>query len=173
MKTKIGIRCEDKNPWERRVPLIPSHTREIMLRHPVEIRLQPSSIRIFSDEDYRREGAQINEDLTPCPIIFAVKEIPVPFFEKEKTYIFFSHTIKGQLQNMPLLKKMIDFQCTLIDYEKIVNKQGQRLVFFGKQAGQAGMIDTFWAFGRRLIHEGIENPFSSIKQAYQYEGTRQ
>ncbi|UCE21475.1 MAG: hypothetical protein JSV46_04445 [Candidatus Aminicenantes bacterium] len=168
MKTLIGIRREDKNPWERRVPLIPTHVREIIRNNPIDIRLQPSRIRVFPDGDYQQEGARIEEDLSPCSIILAVKEIPLHFFKKDKVYVFFSHTIKGQPYNMPMLKKMMELGCTLIDYERIVDEQGQRLLFFGEQAGQAGMIDTLWALGQRLNHEKKENPFASIKQAFQY-----
>ena len=168
MKTKIGIRREDKNPWERRVPLIPAHVREIIQNHPLEIWLQPSSIRIFPDKDYLREGARVEEDLTPCSVIFAIKEIPLHFFKKERVYVFFSHTLKGQPHNMPILQKMMDLRCALIDYEKIANEKGERLLLFGIQAGQAGIIDTLWALGKRLNHEKKKNPFSLIKQAYQY-----
>ncbi len=168
MKTLIGIRREDKNPWEKRVPLIPSHVREIMHNHPLEIWLQPSSIRIFPDREYLSEGARIEKDLSACSIILAIKEIPLHFFKEERVYMFFSHTIKGQAHNMPMLKRMIDLRCSLIDYEKIENEKGQRLLFFGKQAGQAGMIDTLWALGQRLNYEGMENPFSSLSQAFQY-----
>jgi saccharopine dehydrogenase (NAD+, L-lysine-forming) len=169
MKTLIGIRREDKNPWERRSPLIPTHVREIIRNNPIDIRLQPSTIRVFPDEDYQREGARIEENLSSCSIILAVKEIPTHFFKRDKVYVFFSHTIKGQPYNMPMLKKMMDLGCTLIDYERIVDEKGQRLLFFGEQAGQAGMIDTLWALGQRLNHEKKENPFSSIKQAFHYE----
>ncbi len=169
MKTLIGIRREDKNPWERRAPLIPTHVREIIRNNPIDIQLQPSTIRIFPDGDYQQEGAKIEEDLSTCSIILAVKEIPLDFFKRDKVYIFFSHTIKGQPHNMPMLKKMMELECTLIDYERIVDENGQRLLFFGEQAGQAGMIDTLWALGQRLDHEKMENPFSAIKQAFHYE----
>lgn len=168
MKTFIGIRREDKDPGERRVPLIPLHVREIIQNHPLEMWLQPSSIRIFPDKDYTREGARVKEDLTPCSVVFAVKEIPLHFFKKERVYVFFSHTLKGQPLNMPMLQKMMDLQCTLIDYEKVANEKGERLLLFGIQAGQAGMIDTLWALGKRLNHEKKKNPFFLIKQAYQY-----
>lgn len=169
MKARTGIRREDKNKWERRVPLIPSHMRELIQSHSLEIWIQPSSIRIFPDSDYEREGAKLEESLSPCPVIFAIKEIPLHFFEKEKVYIFFSHTIKGQPHNMPMLKRMMEFDCTLIDYEKILDEKGQRILFFGRQAGQAGMIDSLWALGQRLMQQGIENPFSSIRQACNYK----
>lgn len=168
MVKRIGLRREDKNPWERRVPLIPTHVRELILKESLEVLVQASPIRIFPDTDYQREGAQIVETLESSPIIFAVKEIPLDLFERGKTYIFFSHTIKGQSSNMPMLQKILDLECTLIDYERIVDENGRRIVFFGEQAGQAGMIDTLWAYGQRLNHLGIETPFSSIEQAYKY-----
>jgi alpha-aminoadipic semialdehyde synthase len=168
MKTLIGIRREDKNPWERRVPLIPSHVRELVQNYPLEIWVQPSKLRVFPDENFAREGAKVQEDLSPCKVIFAIKEIPLNFFRRGQVYVFFSHTTKGQPHNMPMLRKMAELGCTLVDYEKIVNEKGQRLLFFGKQAGLAGMIDTLSAFGRRLDYEKKKNPFSAIKQAYQY-----
>jgi alpha-aminoadipic semialdehyde synthase len=168
MKDIIGIRREDKNRWERRVPLIPSHVKELIAEHSLSVILQPSPLRILPDEEYIQEGALIQEDLSSCRVIFAIKEIPLPFFQEDKVYVFFSHTIKGQSDNMPMLKKMMELGCTLIDYEKIVDENGQRLVFFGSQAGQAGMIDTLWGLGQRLNWEGQDNPFAGIRQAYQY-----
>ena len=168
MKIRFGIRREDKNPWERRVPLIPSHAREIIKNYPLELWMQPSHNRIFSDEDYVREGAKIDEDISSCPVIFAVKEIPLDFFSNGNTYMFFSHTIKGQRDNMPMLKRMKEMGCTLIDYERVMDEKSQRLVFFGTQAGQAGMIDTLWTFGQRLKNLGMETPFENVLMAYQY-----
>ncbi len=168
VKTLIGIRREDKNPWERRAPLIPAHAGELMREYPIEIWVQPSAIRVFQDEDYRREGVIISEGLSACPIILAVKEIPIEFFREEGVYVFFSHTIKGQPHNMPMLKRMMDLRCTLIDYERIIDEQGRRLVFFGRQAGQAGMIDTLWALGQRLQAEGMDSPFASIRKTIDY-----
>lgn len=169
VKNLIGIRREDKNEWERRTPLIPSHARELIQKHSLEIRIQSSSIRIFSDKDYELEGSKVQEDLSACPVIFSIKEIPAHLLERGKTYVFFSHTIKGQPHNMPLLKKMIELECTLIDYETILDEKDRRLLFFGKQAGQAGMIDTLWAFGQRLMHQKRTSPFSLIQQAYRYK----
>ena len=77
VKTKIGIRREDKNQWERRVPLIPSHVGTLIKKYLLEIWVQPSSIRIFPDRDYDLQGAKVEEDLSPCSIVLAVKEIPV------------------------------------------------------------------------------------------------
>ncbi len=165
---RIGIRREDKNEWERRAPLTPDDVGGLV-KDGIEIWLQPSSIRIFPDEAYQDMGAVISEDLSSCPVILAIKEIPTGFFEPGKTYIFFSHVIKGQKQNMPMLKRMMELKCRLIDYELVTDDKGRRLIFFGKYAGLAGMIDTFWAFGKRLAWESIPNVFSEIKMAHEYE----
>jgi len=165
---RIGIRREDKNQWEARVPLIPDHIRDLRNRFAVEFFIQPSTIRAFSDEEFKNAGAVVQEDLSNCDIVFAVKEIPVEFFLPDKKYVFFSHTIKGQSYNMPLLKRMVDLNTTLIDYEKIVDDRGRRLVFFGRFAGIAGMIDSFWALGSRLTNEGHHTIFNSLKQALSY-----
>ena len=166
---QIGIRREDKNEWEARVPLIPSDVKKLV-SNGIEVFLQPSKIRVFSDQEYIDVGAIISEDLSSCSVILAVKEIPINFIEKGKTYVFFSHTIKGQDYNMPLLQKMIDKKTQLIDYERIINEKGQRLIFFGKHAGLAGMIDSIWALGKRLEYEGIQTPFSKIRKTFEYRG---
>lgn len=166
---RIGIRREDKNEWEARVPLIPNDVKKLV-NNGIEVFLQPSPIRIFSDQEYLDVGATISEDLSSCSVILAVKEIPIKFIEKGKTYVFFSHTIKGQDYNMPLLQKMMDEKTQLIDYECIVNEKGQRLIFFGRHAGLAGMIDSLWALGKRIDSEGIQNPFSKIKKTFEYRG---
>ncbi len=169
---RIGIRRENKNEWERRTPLTPDDVGRL-IKDGIEIWLQPSPIRIFTDEEYKNVGAVISEDLSTCPIILALKEIPTGLLESGKTYIFFSHTIKGQKHNMPMLKRMMELKCQLIDYELIANDKGQRLIFFGNYAGLAGMIDTFWALGKRLEWEGIPNFFSAIKLAHEYKSLKE
>lgn len=170
MSFTLGIRREDKNRWERRTPLIPQHIKELNKKHGIGTIVQPSPIRIFSDEEYEQVGAKVQDDMISPPIVFAIKEIPIDFFEPGKTYVFFSHTIKGQRHNMPMLKRMMDLKCTLIDYEKIVDKHGRRLVFFGRFAGIAGMIDTLWAFGQRLKWKNIDTPFYKIRRTINYDG---
>lgn len=165
---KIGIRREDKNQWEARVPLIPVHLRELHKKYGIEFFIQPSKIRVFSDEEFKGAGAIVSEELSKCQIILGIKEMPIHFFELKKIYLFFSHTIKGQRYNMPILKKMMELKDTLIDYERIVDKSGKRVVFFGRFAGIAGMIDTFWILGRRLEWEGFKTIFSNLKQALNY-----
>jgi len=168
MVLTLGIRREDKNKWEKRAPLIPEHVNLIKEKHNIKTIVQPSPIRVFSEKEYKKKGAEIKNDLSECKVIFGIKEMPIDFFEKNKTYVFFSHTIKGQKYNMSMLKKMMEMDCNLIDYEKITGEKDRRLVFFGRYAGLAGMIDTLWAFGRKLEHEKIKQPFSKIKKTVEY-----
>jgi len=169
MSFTFGIRREDKNKWERRVSLIPNHVRKLKEKYDVDVIVQPSPIRVYLEKEYENAGATIKEDLSSCPVILGVKEIPIDFFEPKKTYVFFSHTIKGQEYNMPMLKKMMDLKCNLIDYEKITDERGARLVFFGRFAGLAGMIDTLWSFGQRLKSKNIDTPFNEIRQTVHYK----
>lgn len=169
MQLTLGIRREDKNKWEKRVPLIPEHIRELKEKHQISTIIQPSSIRAYTDEEYQRNGAIVDENLSSCNVIFAVKEIPISFFEPKKVYVFFSHTIKGQAYNIPMLKHMMNQQVTLIDYEKIMDENNRRLIFFGRYAGIAGMVDTLWGFGQRLLQQyKLSTPFDQVKHTYEY-----
>ena len=169
MNFTLGIRREDKNIWEKRVPIIPNHVKELKEKYGINTIIQPSNIRIFKDKNYKDNQAKVDENLKDAKVIFAVKEIPINFFEKNKTYVFFAHITKGQKYNIPMLKKMIDLGCNLIDYEKISDEKNRRLVFFGRYAGLAGMVDTLWAFGQRMKHKKIKNPINQVKQTICYK----
>ncbi len=173
MNKVIGIRKEDKNRWERRTPLIPKEVLELRTQEGLDFVVQPSKIRIYSDQEYRAVGAKLSDDLDACDCVFGIKEMPIDFFRPKKTYIFFAHVIKGQPNNMPMLKRILEIGCNLIDYEKVTDATGKRLIFFGRHAGLAGMIDTLWALGRRLENEGIVSPFNEIRQTIQYENLTQ
>ena len=165
---RIGIRREDKSIWERRVPIIPDGARVLIAQHGLDVLVQPSETRIFDDREFAQVGARIADDLSSCPVVFGVKEMPLATFQPGHTYVFFAHVIKGQPHNMPMLRQLMDLGCQLIDYEKVTDEPGRRLVFFGRYAGLAGMIDTLWALGRRLDWEGIANPLSSLRQTHEY-----
>jgi alpha-aminoadipic semialdehyde synthase len=170
MTHTIGIRREDKNKWERRVPIIPADAAALSRDRSLEFRVQPSPLRIHKDSEYTEAGAVVQDDLSDCQVVFAVKEIPTELLLEGKTYIYFSHTIKGQSYNMDMLRRLLELNCTLVDYERIVDEQDRRLIFFGRFAGLAGAIDTFWSLGERLAWEGISpNPFRHVQMTYRYD----
>ncbi len=174
MHKTIGIRHEDKYEMERRTPITPGHAAKLIQHEGLEVVAESSPKRVFLAQEYKEAGARVAENLSGCPVIFGVKEIPEAAFEKDKTYVFFSHVIKGQSYNMPMLKKMMELGCNLIDYECIVDDQSKRLIFFGKYAGLAGMINSLWSLGQRLKEYGYtDNAFLKIKQARHYDSLQE
>jgi alpha-aminoadipic semialdehyde synthase len=167
MSAVLGIRREDKSIWERRAPVAPHHVR-LLQQEGVMTVVQPSSIRVFSDDEYRAAGATVSEDLSPCDLVVAVKEIPTSLLRADQRYMYFSHTIKGQSYNMPMLRQILDLGCTLLDHERVIDDDGRRLVLFGRHAGLAGMIDSLWALGQRLASEGYDTALALIEPAHRY-----
>jgi alpha-aminoadipic semialdehyde synthase len=168
MAALIGIRREDKSEWERRVAVTPQDAATLQHEQGIQVVVQPSKIRAFADNEFVAAGVAVQEDLSPCPVVFGIKEMPEEFFERHKAYVFFAHVIKGQSYNIPMLRRMLDLGCTLIDYERVVDEKNRRLIFFGWHAGVAGMIDTLWALGQRLAWEGVPNPFTDLRQTHTY-----
>jgi len=167
MTNLIGIRREDKNRWERRTPLVPNDMAKLI--PGISFVVQASPLRAFSDDDFRAAKAEVRDDLRGVPVVLGVKEMPLDTFEPNGVYVFFSHTIKGQPDNMPLLRRLAELGCTLIDYERITDEKDRRLVFFGKWAGTAGMIDSLWALGKRLQILGFDTPLEDMLQTWRYD----
>jgi alpha-aminoadipic semialdehyde synthase len=168
MAGTIAVRRETKSPMERRTPITPNLVSRLVRSSGVEVLVQPSARRVFHDKEYVRAGATMAENLADSKVILGVKEIPPELFQPETAYVFFAHVIKGQPYNMPMLAKMLELGCTLIDYEKIADEDGRRLIFFGRFAGLAGMIDTLWALGQRLRRRGFPTPLVEIEPAHAY-----
>lgn len=166
------IRAEDKNIWERRSAIVPGDLKSILAETDARAYIEKSEKRFFREEEYIRAGAKECSGMEQGEVIFGVKEIPVEKILDNKTYLFFSHTIKGQKENMPLLKRIMDSASTLIDYEKITDDSGRRLVFFGPYAGDAGAIDILWLMGEYWQSKGWQTPLSQIKQARYYDSVQ-
>jgi saccharopine dehydrogenase (NAD+, L-lysine-forming) len=167
MMALIGIRREDKSEWERRVPIIPQDAAELK-EEGIQVVVQPSPTRAFGEAEFREAGATVQEDLSLCPTVLGIKEIPKDVFQSHKGYVFFAHVIKGQPYNMAMLRRMLDLGCTLIDYERVVDESNRRLIFFGWHAGVAGMVNTLWTLGQRLAWEGIATPLVDLRQTHRY-----
>lgn len=149
-KLRIGIIKEGKIPVDKRVPLTPKKCVEALQEFPeMEIAVQPSDIRCFTDAEYRELHIPLQQDLSDCDVLMGVKEVPVEQLIPNKTYMFFSHTIKQQPHNAKLLRAVLDKNITLIDYELLKNKQGQRVVAFGRYAGIVGAYNGMLAYGKK------------------------
>lgn len=106
-------------------------------------------VRCFHDEAYLQQGIEIQEDLAGCDILLGVKEVPKRKLIPGKTYFFFSHTIKMQEYNKELLQTILKKHIRLIDYEVLTDKDGYRIIGFGRYAGLVGAYNGLRAYGLR------------------------
>ncbi|XP_004926544.2 alpha-aminoadipic semialdehyde synthase, mitochondrial [Bombyx mandarina] len=166
----IAIRREDQSVWERRAPFSPSNVKSLV-REGVKVIVQPSNRRAYPMQSYINAGAIVQEDISEASVIFGVKQTPIDLLIPNKTYCFFSHTIKAQEANMPMLDAMLAKNIRLIDYEKLMDDKGNRVVAFGKYAGVAGMVNILHGLGLRLLALGHHTPFMHIGPAHNYRNS--
>lgn len=146
---KIGLIKEGKIPSDKRVPLTPLQAKQVVDSFNVRLVVQSSDIRCFKDEDYAELGIEIVNSVEDCDIILGVKEVPTDRLVPEKTHFFFSHTIKKQEYNRPLLQSILKKRVRLIDWETLTNDNGNRIIAFGRWAGIVGAYNGLWTYGKR------------------------
>ena len=149
-KFKIGVLREEKSPPDKRVPLTPLICTELLRKYQnLEIVIQPSKIRCYSDDEYLAFGLPMQEDLSDCDLLMGVKEVPKEKLIPEKKYCFFSHTIKKQAHNIKLMKALIEKKIQMIDYETLTDKNHNRIIGFGRFAGIVGTYNGILGYGRK------------------------
>ena len=147
---RIGLIREGKIPADNRVSLTPAQCKWIQKNAPqIQIAVQSSTNRCFSDREYLSAGTDVTEDMSDCDILLGIKEVPVDQLIPGKTYLFFSHTKKKQLHNQPLLRAILDKKIRLVDYECLEHEDGQRIIGFGFFAGVVGAHNGMMAYGNR------------------------
>lgn len=147
-KLKIGVLREEKNPPDKRVPLTPLICSDLMHKYPnVDIVVQPSKIRCYTDEEYTAFGVPLQEDLSDRDVLMCVKEVPADKLIPNKKYFFFSHTIKKQPHNQKLMKALIEKKIQMIDYETLTDKSHNRIIGFGRYAGVVGAYNGILGYG--------------------------
>lgn len=147
----LALIREDKIPVDRRVPITPSQAAEIQRRFPqVRVFCQRSEHRCFTDQAYHDAGIEVVDDVRHCDVLLGVKEVPIPNLIAGKTYLFFSHTIKKQPYNRDLLRMILEKNIRLIDYERLTDHQGNRVVAFGRFAGIVGAYNGLYTYGKKL-----------------------
>ncbi|WP_431136464.1 NAD(P)-dependent oxidoreductase [Psychroserpens mesophilus] len=147
---KFAIIKERKNPPDRRVVFSPEKLAEAQLQFPqAQFVVESSDIRVFSDEEYRKQGFTVTDDVSDCDVMIGVKEVPLEYLIPNKKYFYFSHTIKKQPYNRKLLVDMLNKNIEMYDHETIVKKSGARLIGFGRYAGLVGAYNGFRALGLR------------------------
>lgn len=148
---KIGILRETKTPPDRRVALTPENCLELMEKYNnLEIKVQPENSRSYTNEEYRKAGIEIADDLSDCDILLGVKEVKIDTLLANKTYLFFSHTAKKQSHNKDLLLAILKNNIRLVDYEYLTTEENTRVVAFGRWAGIIGAYNALIACGKRF-----------------------
>ena len=162
---KIGVLAEEKALDDKRVPLTPKQCKILLEIYPgLQLSVKSSTIRCFSDETYITNGINVVDDLSDCDILIGVKEVPIKSLIADKTYFYFSHTVKEQPYNRGLLLKMLELDISMVDYEALKNKEGKRLLGFGRYAGIVGAYNSFLTYG---LKSGKYN----LKAAYNCENS--
>ena len=145
---KFGILQERKIPADRRVVFSPKELIKLQSLYPeLSIKVESSPIRVFSDLEYQNEGIVVSDDVSDCEVLIGVKEVPVAHLIPNKTYFFFSHTIKKQPYNRGLLQALLAKNIDFYDHETLVDVQNNRLIGFGRYAGMVGTYNSIRAFG--------------------------
>ncbi len=148
---KFAIIKERKTPPDRRVVFSPAALLRLKEDYPqIEIKIESSDIRLFSDAEYIAAGFEVTTDVSDCDVFLGVKEVPVSALIPGKKYFFFSHTIKKQAHNQKMLQAVIDKEIDLYDHETIVDANNKRLIGFGRYAGIVGAYNGFRAFGNKF-----------------------
>ncbi|CAH1000479.1 hypothetical protein LEM8419_01632 [Neolewinella maritima] len=144
----IAVLREDKTPPDARVALTPRQVAKLR-KAGYDIVVQPSPHRCYTDEEYRKLGIPLQEDLSDRALLLGIKEVPIDRLLAGKTYCNFAHVAKFQAYNQPLLRALLDKGITHIDYEYLRDDAGKRLIAFGYWAGMVGAHNGLWAYGKR------------------------
>lgn len=146
----IGLSRERKNPPDNRVALSPIQCLALQHRYPqISILVESSPTRCFADAAYQEVGISVVDDLENADVILNIKELPADSLIPNKTYFFFSHTIKKQPYNRGMLQAILAKNITLIDYEVLRYENGQRVLGFGRFAGLVGAYNGLLVYGKK------------------------
>ncbi|QDH78902.1 alanine dehydrogenase [Echinicola soli] len=147
---KIGLIKEGKVPTDRRVAFSPRQLKAMNEAYAGRafFVVEKSDIRAFKDEEYEEAGIDVVDDVSDCEVLMGIKEVPIPSLISNKTYFFFSHTIKAQPYNRELLQVILEKGIRLIDYE-VLRDDNERIVAFGKWAGIVGGYNGLWTYGKK------------------------
>lgn len=179
---KIGLIREDKIPADNRVALTPAQCKWLLRNasqnlagRQVQIIVQSSPHRCYSDREYEISGALVREEIEDCDILFGIKEVPPERLIEGKTYLFFSHTKKKQAHNRGLLQTILEKKIRMIDYECLEHEDGQRIIGFGFFAGIVGAHNGMMAYGNRtglFLLERVFKQRNFRELIHQYFGLR-
>ncbi len=156
-KIIFAVLKERKTPPDHRVPLTPEQCVALQKRFPdAQMVIESSDIRVYSDRAYINLGLEVLEDISHADVMLGVKEVPVEALIPNKSYLFFSHTIKKQPYNRNLLRSILENNISLFDHETLVYPDGGRVLGFGYYAGVVGAYNGLRSWGLKYGSFKIE-----------------
>lgn len=151
MAITFAVIKERKTPPDRRVVLTPTACKTLLNNHlEAEVIVESSDIRAFSDTEYEAQGLEVKSDISQANVMIGVKEVPIAALIPNKSYFFFSHTIKKQPYNRKLLQAVLAKNITLYDHETLVDTNKNRLIGFGYYAGVVGAYNGIRTLGKKF-----------------------
>lgn len=146
--TVVGLLAETKD--ERRAAMDPASARQLMDRFGVQVLVESSDQRAFTDAEYRRAGVEVVSGLPDADILLGVKEVAPEQLIRGRTYLCFAHVVREQAENRALMQAAIRLDTRLIDYSRIVRPDGLSVLGFGRWAGIVGAYEGLRAYGRKV-----------------------
>jgi saccharopine dehydrogenase (NAD+, L-lysine forming) len=148
---KIGIIRETMSHEDPRVALTPLDARKLMDHYTgLEIVVQSSPKRIFSNQEYEQLHIPVVEEVDDCDCLIGVKEVAIRSIIPGKKYLFFAHVAKQQTKQQRYFRELIRKKITLIDYEYLIDTHRRRIIAFGYWAGIAGCYYAIHALMKKL-----------------------
>lgn len=145
---KFGIIKERTSTSDKRVLFSPAVLSMLQARfQEVSIKVESSEYRVFTDDDYKKLNIEVATDISDCDVFFGVEEVPIAYLISNKSYFFFSRSIKKQQVNRELLQVLLDKNINFYEIDSLVNEQNIRLIDAGKQIGFVGAYNSLRAFG--------------------------
>jgi saccharopine dehydrogenase (NAD+, L-lysine-forming) len=159
---KIFIRNENYNN-EYRTPIIPEDVQKLK-EFGIDVYIQKSDKRIFSDIEYEKYGAIIvDDDWTNISykdhIIVGIKKLFDDLnYNTSRIHLYFAHCYKNQKNSDKLLNYFKSSSSILYDFEFFVdNKTKKRIISFGYQAGIAGCYLGIMQYVYKKINKKLVN----------------
>lgn len=146
---RIGILRETKVKTDNRTPIVPEDVKRLlaMWKGQVEVLVQPSGIRCYTDDEYRAAGAIVTNNLSCCNYVFGIKEPRPSSLIEGMHYFFFGHIREDKPYEYPLLRALVEKKCTLTDYDLLAERVSlKQFSFF---AGFVGAYNAIRLYGLR------------------------
>ena len=173
---KIGILREENDPWIRRAPLTPSDCEFIIKNFNIQIVVQQSEVRCFSDDEYKNLGCSIDEDLSSCDLILGIQPPMINRLIEKKTYAILAKVEKNNLST-EFIDYVLKNRIRLIDYENIkyttinIPFKFPKNLSFSNLAGFAGVTNILKLLAELLLSRKISTPFVFSRLAHMYSNT--